>query len=114
MQPFVNVPVDHPLVLDALWGTFMATGEAAPVECIIAVLPWVWQLDSRNTPQDAQGNRQLDFRFLIGGAAEWSLSSNARQHPKVLAICEAVMGKTGDDKLADALTRIVTSAKAEN
>ena len=114
MQPFIGVPIDHPMVLDALWGDFMATGEAAPVERIIAVLPWAWQYDPGNNPQDTQRYRQLDFRFMIGGAAQWSLASNARQHPRVLAICETARGKTSDTKLADALTKIITSTKAKN
>jgi hypothetical protein len=31
----------------------------------------------------------MDDRRLIGASARWSLTSNAVQHPKVLAICRS-------------------------
>lgn len=70
-----RIPIERgPWVLDALWGKFMATGDSAPVERIIGVLPWA----------EAEGDAD---RMLIGGAARWSLTSNAVQHAKVLEIC---------------------------
>lgn len=62
-----------PWVLDALWGKFMATGDSAPVERIISALPWA----------DVKGD--ID-RLLVGGAARWSLTSNAIQHKQVLSV----------------------------
>jgi hypothetical protein len=64
-------------VLDALWGRFMATGDRAPVERVIEALPF---LDAKDD----------EWRQSIGGAAGWSLTSNAVQHPRVLEVCEAV------------------------
>lgn len=70
-----RIPIERGAwVLDALWGKFMATGDSAPVERIIGVLPWA----------EAEGDAD---RMLIGGAARWSLTSNAVQHPRVLEIC---------------------------
>jgi hypothetical protein len=62
-------------VLDALWGNFMATGEEEPILKIMSALPWV----------DVEGNANL---MIVGGAANWSLTSNAMQHDRVLEICE--------------------------
>lgn len=64
-----------PWVIDALWGKFFATGDAAPIKRIISVLQWA---DSNGDPN----------RAVIGNAANWSLTSNAAQHKRVLKICE--------------------------
>jgi len=59
--------------LDQLWAIFMATGDAAPVKRIIDVLPRLVE--------------SHDEDIIIGGAARWSLTSNARQHKRVYDIC---------------------------
>lgn len=89
-----------PWVLDALWGNFMATGASAPVERIIVALPWF----------SAKGDVN---RLLIGGAARWSLTSNAIQHKRVLEICEGA-AKAESGEIAVALEEIVENAKKEN
>ena len=61
-------------MLDALWGNFMATGDNAPVVRIISALPWI----------HVRGDVP---RLLVGGAARWSLISNAIQHQPVMAVC---------------------------
>lgn len=63
-------------VLDALWGNFMATGNKEPVVRIMQALPWT----------DVKGETN---KLLVAGAAQWSLTSNAIQHKKVMAICES-------------------------
>jgi len=71
----LELPLEQgPWVLDALWGNFMATGDEAPVSRIISALPWV------NVRGDVS-------RLLVGGAARWSLISNAIQHKPVMAAC---------------------------
>jgi hypothetical protein len=67
-----------PAVLDGLWANFMATGSDLPVIKIIEALKWV----------EAKGDMYL---ILVGGAAKWSLTSNAVQHKRVLEICEQQM-----------------------
>ncbi|RJX32775.1 MAG: hypothetical protein C4516_03275 [Oxalobacter sp.] len=62
-------------VLDALWGDFMATGDDAPIVRIISALPWI----------NVRGDTS---RLLVGGAARWSLISNAIQHKPVMAVCQ--------------------------
>jgi hypothetical protein len=67
--------IKSPEVLDELWGAFSATGDDKYITRLMSVLPWNY---------DPSG----DFNKLsIGGAARWSLSSNAVQHPKVRALC---------------------------
>jgi hypothetical protein len=93
-----QIPLEQgPWVLDALWGKFMATGDSAPVERIIATLPWV----------DVKGDVN---RLLVGGAARWSLTSNAVQHKRVLEICEGV-AKTQSGEVAAKLGEVIANAK---
>lgn len=87
---------EGPWVLDALWGYFMATGDEAPVVRIMAALPWV----------EVRGNVP---KMMIGGAARWSLTANAIQHPRVLEICKAQLPKQ-EKKVADALAEVVAQA----
>ena len=71
-----EIPLEQgPWVLDVLWGNFMATGDKQPIIRIMAALPW----------ENVEGDVN---RLMVGGAANWSLSSNARQHEKVRQICE--------------------------
>jgi hypothetical protein len=70
----VEAPLDHPADLDRLWALFMATGDAAPVRKIISVLPLT------EIGHGAEG--------VLGGAAQWSLTRNARDHQRVYTICQ--------------------------
>lgn len=95
-----QIPLEEgPWVLDALWGKFMATGNSAPVERIITTLPWI----------DVKGDTS---RLLIGGAANWSLTSNAVQHKRVLDICERVAQTQGAEVSAK-LEEVIKNAKQE-
>jgi len=95
-----QVPLEQgPWVLDALWGKFMATGDSAPVERIISALPWI----------DVEGDIN---RLLVGGAARWSLTSNAVQHKRVLEICEGAV-KTQSGEVAAKLGEVIANAKKE-
>jgi hypothetical protein len=69
-----SISVDTPQVLDMLWASFFATGDDLPVQKIISVL---------HMSKDGHGEE-----IIVGGAANWSLKSNAQQHPKVLEICK--------------------------
>lgn len=71
----LELPLEQgPWVLDTLWGYFLATGDDAPVIRIISALPWV----------KVRGDVS---RLMVGGAARWSLISNAIQHERVMAVC---------------------------
>lgn len=88
-------------VLDALWGHFSATGDEAPVKRVIAALAWA----------NATGN------FAVGGAAKWSLTSNAAKHPRVLEICRAELARQSKDAgapLAQVLREVAQQSKEKN
>lgn len=65
-------PLDNPDVLDNLWATFFATGDELPVKRIASAVHLV---------EDGSG-----LEMVVGGAAQWSLTANARQHPRVREI----------------------------
>jgi hypothetical protein len=93
-----QIPLEQgPWVLDALWGNFMATGNAEPVARIMEALPWL----------DVKGETH---KLLVAGAARWSLTSNAEQHKKVMDICESEI-KTQPPAVQDKLKSVITEAK---
>jgi hypothetical protein len=65
--------IKSPTDIDILWMCFMATGDDRYVKKIIAILPLIESKDPS--------------KIVLGGAARWSLSSNAVQHKHVLEIC---------------------------
>lgn len=88
--------IKSPEVLDELWGAFSATGDDKYVNRVMTALPWSY---------DPNG----DFTKLsIGGAARWSLSSNAVQHPKVLKLC--MQARQTHPELKKALDQIIADA----
>lgn len=82
-------------VLDALWGEFSATGKAKPVARIAEALPWF----------DIKGDTS---RLMVGGAANWSLKSNAIQHNRVFNIINELNEKDPSNKY---LTKAINEAK---
>jgi hypothetical protein len=88
-----------PGTLDDSWASFFATGDAKYVRAIIEVLPW----------SEVRGDVN---RLLTGGAARWSLASNAYQHGCVLAISEEAFA-TAAEPTKRILKEIVDQAKAE-
>ena len=94
----LDLPLEQgPWVLDALWGNFMATGDDAPVVRIISALPWV------NVRGDVS-------RLLVGGAARWSLISNAIQHKPVMAACRKELTSQPKD-VTDVLHEVIAEAE---
>jgi len=67
-------PITDAVMLDMLWSAFDATGADWPIQRIISVI----ELEKTGHGMD----------IAIGGAANWSLTSNSRQHKKVCQICE--------------------------
>ncbi|OGX28139.1 MAG: hypothetical protein A2787_00855 [Omnitrophica WOR_2 bacterium RIFCSPHIGHO2_01_FULL_48_9] len=87
-------PVQNVAHLDMLWAMFFATGSEDPIRKIISVVEWA--------------NANNSEMMSIGGAAQWSLTSNAQQHRKVYEICkkESAQGKGYTQKfLKDLLTQ---------
>lgn len=98
--PIENIPLERgPWVLDALWGNFMATGSKTPVVRIMSALPWI----------DGKGNTT---RLVVSGAARWSLTSNAVQHPRILHFCELEV-RSQPKEVATKLRAVITNAKKE-
>lgn len=94
----MEIPLEQgPWVLDALWGYFMASGEDAPVVRIMAALAW----------SEVRGDIP---RLRIGGAAKWSLASNAAQHQRVMEICKAQLS-TQPKEVATVLRQVVKEAE---
>ncbi len=96
----LDLPLEQgPWVLDALWGYFFATGDEATVIRIISALPWI----------EVRGDTS---RLLVGGAARWSLISNAIQHESVMAICrEALASQT--EEIAGVLRDVIAEAEKD-
>jgi hypothetical protein len=72
--PIEKMDINSPAVLDELWGAFCATGDEKYVNRLMTTLPWV------------EGAEKDYNKLMIGGAARWSLTSNAQQHPKVMKL----------------------------
>lgn len=94
-----SMSVDSPASLDYFWGCFMASGFEAPVVRVIDKMKLV------NTKGDIG-------TMMIGGAAKWSVSANARQHEKVLKIVKARVA-TADPETKSLLQEIVAAIDAE-
>jgi hypothetical protein len=92
------LPINSPAVLDMLWGAFLASGDPIYVQRVITVLP-----DS-----EIPG-----WHGVIGLAAEWSLTGNAIQHPRVLQICEAEAARS-EGATARILSGVIAKAKARS
>jgi len=86
-------------VLDALWGNFMATGDDAPVIRIITALSWI----------NARGDVP---RLLVGGAARWSLISNAIQHKPVLTACQKALASQPTE-VTEVLREVMSEAEKD-
>jgi len=97
-EDFTTRPPDSPTHLDDLWAEFIATGREGPVKKIISAL----------------GYPETGLQILLVGAAEWSLTSNAKRHKKVHAIIEQeAMSASGQvkEKLDDILEKLKPTAQ---
>lgn len=95
-----SMSINNPAALDYLWGRFMASGSAAPVERIIDQMKLA-------------GSKENVEAMLIGGAAQWSVLANARQHKKVLEIVKN-RRNNADPQTKALLNEILASINAEN
>jgi hypothetical protein len=91
--------VDSPAVLDYFWGRFMASGSETPVVRVID------QIKLANV----KGNLSAK---LIGGAAQWSVAANARQHERVLSIVKS-QATSADPETRQALEEILKDIAVE-
>lgn len=82
-EPIEKMDINHPNVVDMLWGAFFATGDEKYIQRLISVLSWETQSKDLNKMQ-------------VAASVRWSLTSNAEQHPAVLQICQQVREKQPD------------------
>ena len=76
-------PITDAKQLDDLWQYYFETHDEIAVRRIISLLPW---------RKDGSG-----MQIVLGGAADWSLHSNAYQHDDVYSICQKMLSN-GDEK----------------
>ena len=93
-----SMPIDSPATLDFLWGCFFASGSEVPVLRIIDQMKLADRRGDANT-------------MLIGGAAQRSVSANAKQHERVLSIVKE-RAKTADPDTKAKLDEILSAAEA--
>lgn len=91
-------PITSEWDIDALWGTFFATGEAKYVDRIASTLEW------KSDPDP--------LHHSVAEAASRSLVSNGVGHPRVLIICEADMAKATNPQ-KDALAAVLSKAREQ-
>jgi len=95
--------------LDCLWGEFFVTGSAEPIKKIISVLLYTEEdidLSSLVWKEDGWTSKAQAL-FTLKHVAEWSLSSNAKQHKKVYDIINQELELTNDQYLKERLRVIL-------
>lgn len=103
--PIEKMPINGPGALDRLWSCFCVTGDERYVKRIIEALP------PPNTHEAKQVSGNIANEMMLSGAAKWSLTSNAHQHKKVLAICMQVRQQAKDQALKKELTAVIEKAQ---
>ena len=97
-KPIEDRDINSPAIIDELWGAFCATGDEKYVNRLMTTLPWI------------EGT-ETDFnKLMIGGAARWSLTSNAQQHPKVMKI--VLKARETQPQLRKVLDQVIGGGKA--
>lgn len=67
----------NPELIDTHWGIYFATGKAAPIKRILALLPWSEERDNVE-------------KLTIGGMAKFTLAANAMRDAKLLRLLKQV------------------------
>jgi hypothetical protein len=96
-RPVLEMQIFDTAVLDMLWGQFLATGDERCVKRVISALSFMETAKDRD-------------QFLIGGAARWSLISNAVQHPLVLETCKRAVASSPEE-IRPTLTEVIHQAE---
>ena len=94
-----DTPPSDGLTMDLLWSSFFATGDTSYLE---PFLPLIASPEGSIPPL-----AEID-RSTIPGAALWSMTSNAYQHPRVLEFVKDQQGKVEDPALRKTLASIAT------
>ena len=86
--PDPYAPIEGPVQLDLLWGEFLATGRYAPVRQLVTALdlaPFEDDVEAFPKSKKTEKDKQRFLKGVTFQAARWSLDSNMKQHPLVLA-----------------------------
>lgn len=83
----LKLKLDTASTLDLLWGYYFATGDSQALRRIVSMFNYA---DAPDKVKGVPDDRSPLYKTLPD-AAKWSLSSNARQHPKVLADCKKML-----------------------
>jgi len=92
VQDLTTVVIDKSVILDMLWTAFFATGDDWPIRRLISVI----HLEKDGVVEE----------IALGGAADWSLDANSREHKKVCQICKAEL-PTSSGPTKELLSKIV-------
>ncbi len=83
----LKLKLDSASTLDLLWGYYFATGDSQALRRIVSMFNFADAPDKvKGVPDD-----RTPLYKTLPDAAKWSLSSNATQHPKVLADCKKML-----------------------
>lgn len=85
-----SIAPDSPGVLDFWWAAFMATGDTAWVDRVLTIIPPPGMSFEESGLADPA-------RMEVAKAATWSLTSNAAQHPRVLAHLRQRLAEVGSE-----------------
>lgn len=86
--------VDDPVILDALWSHYFATGDERAVRRIVSALEHLADVGAAavfQTSAKRPEDRARAVRDAIYQAASWSLTSLAKEHPPLAAICDRLL-----------------------
>jgi hypothetical protein len=97
LDRYLLVDMYAPTRIDCLWSEFFATGDEKAIEKIISILAYPAAKDK-------------DFIIATKASAEWSLTSNARQHKKVYEIIEKKLSSVAGE-LKEKLQNILKRAQ---
>ncbi len=83
----LTLKLDSPSTLDLLWGFYYATGDSKVLRRIVTMFNYA---DVTKKPEGLPEGR-TPLYTILPDAAKWSLSTNARQHPKILKDCTGML-----------------------
>ncbi len=91
---YLEIEIQSPNTLDALWSYFYATGSTEPVRRIVSALNYADYSGSHEaykTSKKTEEDNQKAILDSIFMAARWSLESNSKNESKVGEICGNIM-----------------------
>ena len=86
--------IESPVVLDQLWGYFLATGDETPVRQVVSALNYYQYVGatvgSNTSPRTPHGEPRAYYEGIFRTAL-LSLDHHCRQHPRVREICHRLL-----------------------